>query len=483
MYELTVQGADGQITRIAFSGKRRLSELLQGVAGAPDYVCGGAGTCGKCRVLASGALCPQPVDGACLACQTFAEGNAAVTLLREGEAARGIETGGEMPVVALRPDGRGYGAAVDIGTTTVVLRLYDLESGEALATASAWNPQKAVAADVMGRIDAALHGQGALLNGQIQACVAALLDEACARAGVGRQLVQTRVVTGNTTMLYLFTGREPASLARMPFVADCLFDLTEAGDYYPPCFGAFVGADIACAVLASGMLRRRDSALLIDLGTNGEMALWHEGRLTCCATAAGPAFEGGNISCGSQAVSGAIESVWVQEGALRCSVIDGGKAQSICGSGLIDAVAALLELEQIDETGAAEAQAIALADGVTLTQKDIRQLQLGKAAIAAGIETLLMRAGAKLGDIRQLYIAGGFGRHLPVKSALRIGMLPEELAPAVRTIGNAALSGASMLLLDGTLKRQVRDSVRCATCLNLGADAYFADSFVEHMMF
>lgn len=483
MHELTVQGADGQITRITFSGKRRLSELLEGVAGAPDYVCGGAGTCGKCRVLASGALRPQPVDGACLACQTVAEGDAAVTLLREGEAARGIETGGEMPAMALRPDGRGYGAAVDIGTTTVVLRLYDLASGEALATASAWNPQKAVAADVMGRIDAALHGQGALLNGQIRSCVAALLDEVCARAGVGRQLVQTRVVTGNTTMLYLFTGREPASLARTPFAADCLFDLTEAEDYYPPCFGAFVGADIACAVLASGMLRQRDSALLIDLGTNGEMALWHGGRLTCCATAAGPAFEGGSISCGSPAVSGAIESVWVQEGALRCGVIDGGKARSICGSGLIDAVAALLELGQIDETGAAEAQAVALADGVSLTQKDIRQLQLGKAAIAAGIETLLMRAGAKLGDIRQLYIAGGFGRHLPVKSALRIGMLPEELAPAVRAIGNAALSGASMLLLDGALKRQVRDSVACATCLNLGADAWFADCFVEHMMF
>src|SRR5699024_935882 len=213
-------------------------------------------------------------------------------------------------------------------------------------------------------------------------------------------------------------GRSPEPLSHAPFLADCLFDmdttLWNRQVYLPPCMNAFVGADITCAVLASGMTRRPDTALLCDIGTNGELALWKEGHLYVTSTAAGPAFEGAGISCGCGSVPGAIDRVWVENGTIAAHTLGEQPAVGVCGSGLIDAVAAFLETEDIDETGAAELDELPLRDGVCLLPKDIRAVQLAKAAIAAGIQTLLQLAQVPESEIRQLYIAGGFGSHLNV---------------------------------------------------------------------
>ena len=238
------------------------------------------------------------------------------------------------------------------------------------------------------------------------------------------------VLTGNTTMLYLLTGRNPEPLSHAPFVADCLFDMEsrvlERNAYLPPCMNAFVGADISCAVLAAGQCDKDAVSLLVDIGTNGEIALWKDGTLYVASTAAGPAFEGAGISCGCASLRGAIDRVWLQDGQLRAHTIGEQRAVGICGSGLIDAVAMLLEKGEIDETGATESERLELRDGIALLPKDIRAVQLAKAAIAAGIETLMQSAGVGPEHIETLYIAGGFGSHLDVRSAAAIGLFPRR---------------------------------------------------------
>ena len=273
-----------------------------------------------------------------------------------------IETGTDpyMPLTA--PMGKRYGIALDIGTTTLAMALLSLETGKILATVSCLNPQRQISADVIGRIGAAISGQGDELQQMVRSAAELLLLEACRIAGIRPEEVNARVVTGNTTMLYLFTGRNPYTLSRAPFLADCLFGFSEQGIYYPSCFSAFVGADITCSVLASGMLRTQGTSMMIDLGTNGEIVLLHDGVLYGTSTAAGPAFEGGEISCGSMNVRGAIDRVRVREGSYEVHVLGDTEASSICGSGIIDAVAAFLELGRIDASGAI----ILLSSGSTL---------------------------------------------------------------------------------------------------------------------
>lgn len=480
MHTLTVCDADGRETRLPVRGEPLLSELLRGYAGAPQAVCGGRGVCKKCRVRAEGALSPAPADGYCLSCQSRVTGDARVELPRRTRLS--IVEDGSLPALDIDGRAEGLGLAADIGTTTVVVRLFDLKSGAPLGTASAVNPQTAFAADVIGRIGAAMEGQLALLQAQIRDCLSALTQQVCAQAQADTQAIRRRVITGNTTMLYLYHGMDPKSLSCLPFEPDERFGFTRDGCYYPPCPDAFVGADITCAVMASGMTARAETSLLIDLGTNGELALWHGGALICCATAAGPAFEGGGIQCGSGAVEGAIDAVEAAQGALRCHVLGERAAESLCGSGLIDAVAALLEMGRIDETGAMEEDTLPLCGSVVLTQRDVRQFQLAKAAIAAGIETLLQRAGLRAEEVQRLYIAGGFGQHLPIRSAVAVGMLPAALQERVTVLGNGALSGAAMLLCP-KYSAEAERTVRLARCINLGADAAFSDSFIEHMLF
>ena len=476
-------------TDALFEGVPVLSSVLRENGFAVDMPCGGKGVCGKCRVQASGALSPlgdkEREAGSRLACQTVLLGDATVTLPR-AQALQSIAVSGERPVFALKPMGNGCGLAVDIGTTTLAVSLLDLYSGNTLATAAGENPQRSVSADVVGRMEAAMNGQGGMLQAQVLQAIGALRREVCARARLSPDRIAATVVTGNTTMLYLLTGRSPEPLSHAPFHAEHLFGGTEHigtyDMYLPRCLSAFVGADIACAILASRMCERDETALLADVGTNGEMALWHGGRLYVCATAAGPAFEAGGISCGVGSVEGAIDRVWQQNGGLGYSTIAGAPPVGVCGSGIIDAVATLRALEMLDETGLLEDGSVALGGGVVVTQKDVRNIQLAKSAIAAGMLTLLKAVGVEPSQVGTLYLAGGFGRHIDLRSAAAIGLIPQALAGKTKVIGNAALAGAEMLLLQTDFNRDIDRYAVCATVVTLSGNPVFTEHYMDCMM-
>lgn len=486
MHTLTIW-QDGACRKVNFEEPTPVQTLLT-QAGCPvDQPCGGRGVCGKCAVTIKGCVsAPNAAEksaGTRLSCQAVMVGDGEVRLPDTQK--NDIQLSGKESWQAA--SGEGYGAAVDIGTTTLALKLYDLSQGKCLASVAAMNPQRGIAADVMGRIGAALEGQGELLRRQISDAIEELLTKACQQASLPREAVGRLVVTGNTTMLYLLTGRSPEPLSHAPFLADCLFDmdttLWDCPVYLPPCMNAFVGADITCAVLASGMTRQPDTALLCDIGTNGELALWKEGHLFVTSTAAGPAFEGAGISCGCGSVPGAIDRVWVEDGAVKAHTLQERTAVGVCGSGLIDAVAAFLQRADIDETGACEEDSLPLRDGIALLPKDVRAVQLAKAAIAAGIQTLLDSAGVSMGEVSRLYIAGGFGSHLNVDSAAAIGLIPPELASRVEIIGNAALSGAVAMLMDGRYQADGRQIAALSSHVNLGGNPKFNENYIEHMLF
>lgn len=467
----------------------RLSEVLRAHGIDLLQPCGGRGVCGKCAVMLDGQVSPpgpaEQKSGNRLACQAVLTGDAEV-ILPEERAMEQIEMGGHTRLFPNAPMPGRYGAAVDIGTTTIVLSLYDLASGACLAECGMRNPQSSVAADIMSRIGAALSGELPRLQRQVSGAVGTLLSRACVRSETDAEQVKSLVVTGNTTMLYLLTGRDPASLSRAPFTADCLFDETTElcgrQAYLPPCMHAFVGADITCAMLSCGMCTREEVALLSDVGTNGELALWRNGDLLVTSTAAGPAFEGAGISCGCGSVAGAIDRVWIRDGRLNVHTIAGAPAVGICGSGLIDAIAAGLSLGVIDETGAME-EDLALAEGVRLLPGDVRAVQLAKAAIAAGTETLLETAGVLPREVKAFYVAGGFGTHLNARSAAAIGLFPEPLVRSARGIGNAALAGAAKLLLDRDLQCHARKIAAAARHVTLGGNPDFNRHYMDRMMF
>lgn len=479
-----------QTIELDFSAPKPLGQVLTAAGISVLHPCGGRAVCGKCAVALSGEVStPSTAEekfGTRLSCQAVLTGDAEVTLPIVLPIQQ-VESGNAASIPALAPMAGHYGAAVDIGTTTIALLLYDLTNGHCLAASSMLNPQTAVAGDVIGRIDAALHGGAGNLRIRAESALQTLLAAACAQAAIPVKEVASLVVTGNTTMLYLLTGRDPYSLSRAPFAADHLFGqelaLLSRCAYLPGCMHAFVGADTSCALLASGMSENPETALLCDVGTNGELALWHQGRLYIASTAAGPAFEGAGISCGCMSIPGAIDQVNLVNGSLFCHTIGETRAIGICGSGLLDAIAAALDLGLIDETGYIEDECIHLCDDIHLVQSDIRSIQLAKAATHAGIMSLLEAAGCTPEDVSVLYLAGGFGSHLNMRSAVRIGLIPSAFENKVRVIGNAAIDGAARLLMNTSLRENISAMQHCAMHVRLDGNPTFADLYVESMLF
>ncbi len=381
-----------------------------------------------------------------------------------------------------------YGAAVDLGTTTVVLKLYSAD-GVCIGEASAFNPQREFSADVIGRISKALQGEGEKLQKNITDCIFNLLTKACDFAGIHNTDVNRMVITGNTAMLYLLTGRNPVSISRFPFKADQLFgewiDFLGIKTYLTPCVSAFVGGDTVSALLWADILCKKETALLCDIGTNGEIALYKDGNLYVTSVAAGPAFEGGDISCGCAGTEGAVYRVWAEDGKVYSHTIGNKPAIGICGSGLIDAVSAFLEEGYIDAEGTALHSLVIKAGGknIFLNQKDIRALQLAKSAVAAGIECILSRTGTDAADIKNMYLSGAFGVKIDPQSAVNIGLFPKELKNKVRFIGNGALNGAEKMLFDDSYCGFAKDLAAKAKTLFLGGSKDFNRSFIKNMRF
>lgn len=429
-----------------------LLEVLRRAGFIPDAPCGGQGTCGKCRVLADG----MPV----LACRTPADRDMTVQL-PETKNRKVLRAAAEMPKGS--PAGEGYGLAFDIGTTTLVCYLTDCATGETLAQSGMPNPQRGFGADVVSRIRAALDGELEALTALIRRGMTELARELCRSRGIDPDGIRVVSVVGNPAMQQLFLGISPRNLAAVPFVPV----LREAkrvpcGEYLPLCAGAemlivpdisgYVGADTMGCVLSTQLYLAEEMTLLVDIGTNGEIVLGNRHRMVACATAAGPALEGANIRFGMRAAEGAIDHVRLEDGRFVCSVIGGGEAVGVCGSGLIDAAAAALEAGLLNKRGKIlgseerERQRILpLTDNVYLTQEDIRQLQLAKGAVCAGIRLMAKQLSIDTEQIRRVLLAGAFGTYLDPRSACRIGLLPEELEGKIRPVGNAAGSGAKLL--------------------------------------
>lgn len=483
-----------------------LSEALREGGHAPDMPCGGKGRCRKCRVLAQGALSaptreeqqalsPRELEqGFRLACCAQVLGDVQVRSAAAGEVSQICTDGVGRPFVP-DPAFSALGAAVDIGTTTLAAQLYSPD-GTLLATAAAPNPQRTFGADVITRIGRAMAGDGPVLAGCVRQAIRGLLDRMCSQAGRSCGQIDGLVITGNTAMLHLLTGEDPSPLAAAPFQAREFFgrclsaqelDLPCAPGaevYLPRCMSAFVGADITTALLASGICQGTDTALLADIGTNGEIALWHQGILRCCSTAAGPAFEGANLSQGMQGAPGAIDHAWVQEDALVLHTIGDLPAVGICGSGVADVLAGLLQLRKLDETGFLEdGEDCALTPQVSFTQKDVRQVQLAKSAIRAGMETLLSHASLTPEAVSSLAIAGGFGSYLSLDSAAAIGLIPPVLSSRALVLGNAALSGAAMVLQRRSFREECQALAQSAQTVELSTDPVFMDLYIEHMLF
>lgn len=519
---LTIHSPEG--TRaVPLPGPVRLSEALALHQVPLAMPCGGQRRCKKCRVRATGALSPVSEEeraalgpealarGERLACMTTVEGDAEVTLA--GGGSDQILTAGALPQFPLEPLGKQLGVAVDIGTTTLAAYLYRLTDGVLLATASALNPQAPFGADVISRLQKSHEGQRRALAQAIRKGLNDLIAQLCVAARLERGEIDAMVITGNTAMAYLLTEQPPQSIIFVPFEQDRSF-----GEWLPPseleldlpgceavyvtrCISAYVGGDITMAAMAADLFRRTPQegpCLLTDIGTNGEMVLYHDGAWFCCSTAAGPTFEGAGISMGMTARDGAISSVELQDGQLRCKVIGGGAARGICGSGIIDAVAALLKAGVVDETGYLcedghdfEDQIVEIDEkpafrlpgtAVTLTQGDIRAVQLAKGAICAGIRTLLHQAGLD-GQAVPLCIAGGFGSFLRVSSAEAIGLIPAGFGAHTRAMGNAAGAGAAMVLLSRPMLEASEAFSRKAQTVELSSSRFFMDAYPENMLF
>ncbi|MBR6642225.1 MAG: DUF4445 domain-containing protein [Lachnospiraceae bacterium] len=487
MHTLTVFDGTTKYS-VPFEDTPTVQQVLEGAGIAIPHPCGGMGICGKCGIEVIGNISlPDKAEltaGYRLSCRTRLYGNAIVTLKHPSCSAKAslIAEGYSGTIAPSGHPEKAIGAAVDIGTTTIALSVYNLTTGHCLAAKSVRNPQSVVSADVMGRIDAAIKGKLSELQHMLHSSIRTL-----AEATGYFDRIDTWCLTGNTTMLYLLCGRTPQSLAAAPYIADHLFgeEITffDKPAYLPDCMHAFVGADITCAVLASGMCDNTETALLCDIGTNGEIVLWKNGTLYVTSTAAGPVFEGAGISCGCQSVTGAIERVTRHNGALSVTTIGNQKPIGICGSGIIDAIACFLENGTLDETGAMEDDAIDLCKGISITRADIRNIQLAKAAIAAGIRILMEVTKTSEEEISAFYLAGGFGKHLNLDSATRIGLFPAKLKDKVKVLGNAALQGAATMLTEETLKEKAKNISIHVKHITLGGTQKFNELYIKEMYF
>ena len=463
-----------------------LLHLLQNHGLAPEAICGGCGTCGKCTVLVDG----QKV----LSCKTEVTRDMTVTVSQKQDL-NVLQTGIDRPG-SFAPRKPGHLLAFDIGTTSVVCCLLDGHTGAALATAGTANPQSSYGADVISRIRAALSGHMEALTASIRNCMTDLTEAVCKKARLDPRDIGVVSVVGNPAMQQLFLGIRPDNLATVPYAPV----LTEAkaqpcGPYLSLCpdallltvpdIGGFVGADTLGCVLATGLHEAEKITLLVDIGTNGELVLGNRSRMIACSTAAGPALEGANIQFGMRACDGAIDHIRPENGRFKCSVIGGGTARGICGSGLIDAAAAVLDLGLLNSRGRiqSEDRMLHLTDGIYLTQEDIRQVQMAKGAIHAGIVLLAKEFGISLSDIGQVLLAGAFGSHIRPESACRMGLLPPEFTGRITAVGNAALTGAKMLAKDALLLETSEKLAQKIEFLELAALPDFPRTFAGSMTF
>ena len=421
-----------------------------------------------------------------------------------------------------------YGIAFDIGTTTVAGYLVDLESGIELSAAAKTNPQVVYGDDVISRVGFAQQNKDGLLKLQkeIVNTLNGIIKETAQRAKISSDNIYKMSIAGNTCMQHLLLGLNPSYIASSPYIPVIKEDLSiktkdipklilkpNTNIYMLPNISAYVGADIAAGILATCMWKKEKNILFLDLGTNGEIVLSARGKLWACSTAAGPAFEGARISSGMRAAEGAIDKVKMDHKSFAYSVIKDDKVRGICGSGLIDLIAEMLRLGLINKSGRltdregcnaelgeeirkriikgqkgnkfllVEGKETENGDPVFLTQKDIREVQLAKAAIFAGIKILLKEVNILPEDIQEILLAGAFGNFIDKESARRIGLIPYLSLKKIKSVGNTAGRGAEIALLSEKMKKVCRDTAREVQYVELSSRSDFQDEFMDAMFF
>jgi uncharacterized 2Fe-2S/4Fe-4S cluster protein (DUF4445 family) len=538
---LQVEPEDGTSREILLpSNRQSLADLLAAHGLPLNARCGQRGLCRGCEVeLRSGTAMvdgkPVAAPAVIKACRARLESDAAIFVPARSRIEHRPQVGetfeiavpyAHQPLFPFVSGGRDTALAVDVGTTTVVVLLVDLTTGEVLSRAGAFNEQIRFGDNVVTRIEAARNAETlvAMQRAIVTETIQPLLAQACERAGRGPERIAGGAIAGNTAMLHLLVGADPTPLGIAPFtprfiqgrqvsVADIPLQAEGLAPETPlqllPGIAAYLGADITAGVFASGMVFDERPSLLVDIGTNGEIVLQADGKLFGCATAAGPAFEGSGLRCGTRAREGAVSDLNLKLNpfALETEVIGDvplARANGLCGSAYVDFLATarssgLLGVTGRFEAGAWEAlpeqcrflhegrRAFRLAarngaDDLRVSEVDVALLLQAKAAIGAGVEVLLAAAGIRAAELGRVYLAGGFGMHLNVAHAIAIGLLPGFREEQVRVVGNTSLAGALLALVDRTTLDEMEALREQVSVIELNLADGFEDRYIEHLL-
>lgn len=495
-------------------GQSILSALME-ADNSFTAVCGGRGSCGKCKIkVLEGYLEATTSDkayfsenelqmGMRLSCKAYPTEPLTVEISFKGEANFQVltEYAESSTSIESGDTSEQYGIAIDIGTTTIAVQLLSMDNGARILTYSGINHQRSFGADVISRIKASTEGKKDALRASIQNDLVQGIRAVLAKKEVSDR-IQGIVIAGNTTMIHLLMGYDCKSLGEYPFTPVNIKPIESTyaeifGDDFLntkvriiPGISTFVGGDITAGIYSCGMDEQAGYSMLIDLGTNGEMALGNKDKMIVTSTAAGPAFEGGNIEWGVGSLEGAIAGVKIVDSKAQVRTIGDKAPIGICGTGVIETVAELIKAELVDETGCLDDDyfddGFPLAeteDGeeIVFTQQDVREIQLAKAAIRAGIETLFLRYGITKEQVEHVYLAGGFGFKLDCAKAMEIGMIPAEFADKVEAVGNSALGGAIKCLLSEDGWARMERIGGASEEINLSADKDFNQFYMDYM--
>lgn len=507
-----------------------------------DNPCNGKGTCGKCKVkIIEGAikgvcetekrfLSSEELDsGIRLSCMIYPQNDLALELLQE-ETLHKILTSGKVPNFPYKPalsqeiidsNEDAYGVAVDIGTTTVVAVLVNLLTGEELEVASMINPQKQYGLDVLTRITYAMENPD-LACGQLQGAIVVglneLVNQLVEKESISKKHLHEIVVSANTTMLHMLLGVDSTVIGKSPYTPNFIdAQKLKASDigltvdkntllYCLPSVSAYIGSDIVAGVYACDLHRKKNTSLFIDIGTNGEIVLLHDGKLMSCSCAAGPALEGMNISAGMRAQVGAIEEISIKENVIKTEVIGDVPGVGLCGSGILATLrellktgivtkkGAMIKLEDMDAddyrrsyiqvTGKKRAFELSkYPTPILVTQSDVRQIQLAKGALLSGFYALLNEANISMDDLDEVIVAGQFGAHLSADSLIGTGILPEGVRGKLTYIGNASKTGAYMALMSTDVRRDIETLARDIDYIELGTMEGYERLFAQCLLF
>lgn len=526
---------DNKKVKINCKEKENLLEALLRQGFYMSAACGGKGTCGKCKIkVTSGDLKVTIQDektlkkeelekGYRLACRAYPSQDCTVELLSGDESDFEVVTDSSNEVNnQIKASEEDYGFAVDIGTTTIAISLVELDSKKNLKTYTAVNKQRAYGADVISRIEASNSGKNHLLQNSIRMDLIKGFMHLLTEAGLEKKYIKVIAISGNTTMGHLLMGYSCKTLGIYPFTP---VNISTIESNYQDVFGSdefdalvtllpgvstFVGADVIAGLTVSGFDKKEAPCMLIDLGTNGEMAIGTKDQILVSSTAAGPAFEGGNITYGVGSIKGAICNISVNSDSgnnsantysyknVHSATIGDKSPVGICGTGVVEITSELISNEIVDENGLLVEpyfdngfpiyktnDVFEETDDNTIrfTQKDVREIQLAKAAIRAGMDTLILHYGISYDQLDTIYLAGGFGYKINIEKAAHIGLLPKELIGKVKAIGNGSLAGVVEYLLDEKGKERTKKIIANSKEIALSTDMDFNRMYVENMQF